>query len=165
MSATRATGPGDFNYASFMAVIAETVQDDEGLLIPAHLMPMGTAVRAAGATKEVLTTNREMAETWTSAVRGEYERQEAERNHVASVADVPELVIGGDNTPAAGPAPREATAAPVSQTLEEELQGRRAFWEARLMSAEEDKGAAVKACAEASAQLLKLEAALDAIRE
>lgn len=159
-----ATGPGDFNYASLMSVVAETQQDERGVFIPGHLMPTGVAVRGDGATVEQLQGNREMVELWTGAVRTEYERQEAERNHVASVADVPELVIGGGATPAEQPGGSEVAAAPVVQTLEEELQSRSTFWYARLVAAEEEKGAATKACAEASAQILKIEAALDAIR-
>jgi hypothetical protein len=159
-----ATGPSDFNYASLMSVVAETQEDERGVFIPAHLMPTGTAVRGDGATKAQLAANREMVEMWTGAVRSEYERQEKERNHVASIADVPDLVIDGGATPAEQPGRSEVAAAPVVQTLEEELQARCKRWDSECQRLGGRLQALEAEYLDAKTELKKCEAALDAVR-
>lgn len=158
----------EFNYTSFMGVLNATVEDERGILIPGELMPSGNPVRAEGVKKIQLMQGeaaRSMAEQWAESVRGQYEREKEEANHETSTADVPDLVIGGED-PAPAERGRSVASAPSSdQTIEEELQARLAKWEERLERAEFEMDSARADAKEAKAQVAKIEAALDAIRD
>ena len=153
------------NIDSFMAVVNATQQDEKGIFLPGDWFPSGRPLRAEGSTKADLDTNRDMAEQWHEIARSKYEREVEERDQAASRPEVPRV-----DTQRTDPAPRDdgrnapAEARPV-QTLEEELQGRCTFWRERCERLEWEKGVIVKDLAEASKQLLKTEAALDAIRD
>jgi hypothetical protein len=152
------------NINSFMAVINATQQVDGGIMLPGDWFPSGRPLKGEGATLADL-QKRQMAEQWFENAKGKYEREIAERDHEASVKDAPDLVIGGGDTPAEQPRGDETPKADAGQTLEEELQSRCTFWREKCERLEWEKGVIVKDLAEASKQLLKCEAALDAIRE
>ena len=112
----------EVSVASFMQVIGATQEDDRGLLFPAELMPAGKPVRSDGVTKQMLMTNKGIAEGWHEAIRSEHARQEEERDHVRSVKDVPSLTIrGGDSLPTVNGAIRGGQKTTI-QTIKEELQ-------------------------------------------
>lgn len=152
------------NINSFMAVINGTQQDGKDLVLPGDWFPSGRPLRGEGATLLDL-QKRDKAEQWFQIAKGKYEREIEERDHQASVADAPELVIGGGDTPAEQPRAPEVATAPVSKTLEEELQGRYTRWEAECDQLKNRLASIEDEYREAKKQLTKCETALDAIRE
>lgn len=149
---------------NFMGVIGATIDTEDGIVFPGENMISGNAVTSAGVTKAQLMTDKGLATQWFESIKATYEREETERDHAASVRNVPELsFVGGDTTPAesGGDARTEAAA---SQTLEEELQARQERWASIMERAVASQQAADAQFAEALAQLKKIEAALDAIR-
>lgn len=162
------TNPSEFNYSSFMGVIAATQQDEKGILIPGHLMPSGRPVRAEGVAKHQLMQGQDaknMAMQWFESVKGQYEREEEERDREASKPDVPELVIGGGDTTPREPDPSPPAAEEAPQTLEAELQARAARWEALM---EREQAIITHAQArydDAFAEYKRAQRALDAIRQ
>lgn len=125
---------GSFNYSSMMDVIRQTVQDDNGLRIPGELMPSGKPVTAAGATLDLLMSNRDIAEKWFESVKGQYEREKDEANQPRSQppADV-------DASQGSAPTARIGNGVPNTEeggqaSLKETLQARSAY--IRLRSSE-----------------------------
>ncbi len=150
---------------NFMGVLRATEQTETGIRFDGRHMPSGRPVTAAGVTKAQLMTDKEMAQTWHDSIVGTYEREENERNHKARTADTPELVIRGQDGDAPDPGRSSAPVEVHHESIEAELQARAESWRSRLERLEHEKGLLVAQIAEASKNLTKAEAALDAIRE
>lgn len=121
---------------NFMGVIGATVQDEQGLRFSGAHMPSGKDVVAPGAKLSDLMTNREMAQTWYDTIRSTHEREKKEADHASSTADTPDLVIRGEDGPAAEPRGVEAPTEVRIPTFEEELQDRYARWDTVVLDLE-----------------------------
>ena len=155
---------GDIDINSFMQVVNGSYDTDEGLEFPGTEMPSGKPLRAAGAKKSDIMTNREMAELWFNSIRSQYAREEEEADHKASVADIPEIVVGGANRGPDQPRTYAEPAQEAHRSLEEELQARHARWLKVVDRADEQIARSTAERDAAYGQLMKVEAALDAVR-
>ena len=151
-------------YNSFTDVLAKTKQDGEGIFIPGELMPSGKPVRAGGAELAALRTNKDLAEQWFNAVKGQYEREEEERDQPSGRSDAPRPSSEGRDPYSPEPRRNDETAQNSGKTIEEELQER---VESAIKRAENAAHNAKEAHLEAVAcekEVAKLQAALTAVR-
>jgi len=110
------------NVASFMQVIGATQEDDRGLIFPSCYMPDNKPVRSDGVTKQMLMTDKGIAEGWYESIRSTYERLNSEADTIGSIEDVP-TIIGGGEDPKAGEYGAVARGQKTTvQTIKEKLQ-------------------------------------------
>lgn len=117
---------------SFMQVLNNTYEIDDGIEFPGHAMPSGRPVQSKGVTKATLMSSRELAQQWFEAVKGQYEREESEADQEGSYGDLSGPAVQGPDTNTGVARADESPKAQAYATVEEELAAREAEWNARV---------------------------------